>query len=133
MIDFFLFHLLSGASLNRAPQYPYMLASPIYDCSHETQWRKLIPFVRDDLLRFRVVIVGEATFINVNNNAPIKEIPSTNIDPDPTYPRPITLTQCAIIIENSPELIQLSSIPNEQVLNELIKLLDVPRRGWSAF
>jgi hypothetical protein len=98
------------------------------DCFLEADWQRLIHSVQDNLLSYKVVTGGAVIFSNAKNMTSETGIDSSIQDFG--YPRP--LTQYVIKIENPPDLVQLSSIPDQRILVELVKLLDVPNRGWAA-
>jgi hypothetical protein len=60
------------------------------------------------------------------------ENPALNNDPTQGLPLPISPIGTRIVIRNSSELIQLSNIGDIRVIEELVKLLDVPGQGWAA-
>jgi hypothetical protein len=97
------------------------------NCSFEANWLSLIQFVQDDALKYKTVAGGGIVY----SDTPIlitEEIFHSSGFLD--FPPP--LTQYVIQIERSPELVELSSIPDRRILDELIKLLDKPNRAWAA-
>jgi hypothetical protein len=128
MIEFFFLHIDAINLISRIPIQESNLTVLAQNCSFEATWYPLINFVQDDLLKYKSVFGGSIDYSELEHI----EVDEKKVNPElfPGYPR--LLTQDVIQIENPPELVELSNIPDQRILDELVKLLDEPNRGWAA-
>jgi hypothetical protein len=129
MIELFFQHIhLSSIPFSNLAHISIASRDLTKECFLQADWQRLMHSVQDNLLSYKVVTGGAVIFSSMKNTTSGKEVnPSSQ---DFGYPRP--LTQYIIKIESSPDLVQLSSIPDQRILVELAKLLDVPKRAWAA-
>ncbi len=88
-------------------------------CEQDCNWKRLLGAVRNDKLQFRekeISIRSSDEYIRSNEHG-LPGIPELDIK---------------TIIENPPELVQLSNVNDPRIFDELLRLLNYPDRAWAA-
>jgi hypothetical protein len=98
---------------------PVTLSAQPQLCAVDCSWKPLLEAVRNDKLQFR-----EQEISIRSSNEYIRPV-GGGLPPIPEL-------RIRTIIENPPELVQLSNVNDIRIFDELLRLLNYPDRAWAA-
>jgi hypothetical protein len=133
--------LLSSAfviTLQDPPLRKFNFSSVIIssNCFLKPNWQPLLQYVQDNLIEYETnaaqPFASETSDQRILDSDFQRKLAEGYLKDGGIGYRALTLPQYVLVVNGPPELAQLLSIPDQQILDELTSLLDVLGRGWAA-